>query len=210
MAFQSSAARGAGNVRIPIPEGRLALAGQPPEAQVRAATLLRTHTSAIRIRYMKTFPPVRIIVPGPVYRRGLDLTHTPMFQQFEGLVVGEGITMANPRRDVRSHASPPLRSRESAVASELLPLSEPSAEVDISCKAATARAAASASGRCTLEILGSGMVHPALFEAVGYDPEKVTRTPFGLGLEHVAMLKLGVGGNGYTRTSMLLEQFPVP
>ena len=68
-----------------------------PEAQVRAATLLRTHTSAMQIRYMKTFPPpVRIIVPGRVYRRdNLDLTHTPMFHQFEGLVVGEGITLAD-------------------------------------------------------------------------------------------------------------------
>jgi phenylalanyl-tRNA synthetase alpha chain len=71
--------------------------GLVPEAQVKAATLLRTHTSAMQIRYMKTFPPpVRILVPGRVYRRdNLDLTHTPMFQQFEGLVVAEGITMAD-------------------------------------------------------------------------------------------------------------------
>ncbi|HEU4880453.1 MAG TPA: phenylalanine--tRNA ligase subunit alpha, partial [Gemmatimonadaceae bacterium] len=71
--------------------------GRVPDAQVRAATLLRTHTSAMQIRYMKTFPPpVRIIVPGRVYRRdNLDLTHTPMFQQFEALVVGEHVTMAD-------------------------------------------------------------------------------------------------------------------
>src|SRR5689334_2904837 len=71
--------------------------GTIPDAQVRAATLLRTHTSAMQIRYMKTFrPPIRIIVPGRVYRRdNLDLSHTPMFQQFEGLVVGEGITLAD-------------------------------------------------------------------------------------------------------------------
>jgi phenylalanyl-tRNA synthetase alpha chain len=76
--------------RSPVP-------GHVPEAQVRAATLLRTHTSAMQIRYMKTFPsPVRIIVPGRVYRRdNLDLTHTPMFQQFEGLVVGPGVSMAD-------------------------------------------------------------------------------------------------------------------
>src|SRR5688500_8308215 len=76
---------------------RSALGGQPPESQARAATLLRTHTSAMQIRYMQTFtPPVRIIVPGRVYRRdNLDLTHTPMFQQFEGLVVDEGITLAD-------------------------------------------------------------------------------------------------------------------
>src|SRR5688572_314356 len=71
--------------------------GKAPDAQVRAATLLRTHTSAMQIRYMKTFPPpVRILVPGRVYRRdNLDLTHTPMFQQCEGLVVGEGISLAD-------------------------------------------------------------------------------------------------------------------
>src|SRR3954453_15986995 len=71
--------------------------GKTPDAQVRAATLLRTHTSAMQIRYMKTFPPpVRILVPGRVYRRdNLDLSHTPMFQQFEGLVVGEGVTLAD-------------------------------------------------------------------------------------------------------------------
>src|SRR5829696_7041054 len=76
---------------------RAVLNGSAPEAQVRAATLLRTHTSAMQIRYMKTFtPPIRILVPGRVYRRdNLDLTHTPMFQQFEGLVVDEGITMAD-------------------------------------------------------------------------------------------------------------------
>ena len=78
-----------------------------PEAQVRAATLLRTHTSAMQIRYMKTFPPpVRIIVPGRVYRRdNLDLTHTPMFQQFEGLVVGEGITLADLKGTLRGDAA---------------------------------------------------------------------------------------------------------
>ena len=83
---------GSADRRRHVGRASLARPGHVPEAQVRAATLLRTHTSAMQIRYMKTFPPpVRIIVPGRVYRRdNLDLTHTPMFQQFEGLVVGEG------------------------------------------------------------------------------------------------------------------------
>ncbi len=97
---------------------------QPPDAQVRAATLLRTHTSAMQIRYMKTFPPpVRIIVPGRVYRRdNLDLTHTPMFQQFEGLVVGEGITMADLKGTLEAMVHGAVRRRDGAAASELLPV----------------------------------------------------------------------------------------
>src|SRR5258706_136203 len=110
--------------------------GNVPEAQVRAATLLRTHTSAMQIRYMKTFPPpVRIIVPGRVYRRdNLDLSHTPMFQQFEGLVVGEGITLA----DLKGTLDVMLRALFGEVRVRLrpsfFPYTEPSAEVDVSCQ----------------------------------------------------------------------------
>src|SRR6476619_5759325 len=111
--------------------------GKVPNAQVRAATLLRTHTSAMQIRYMKTFPPpVRIIVPGRVYRRdNLDLTHTPMFQQVEGLVVGEGITLA----DLKGTFDAMLRALFGNVKVRLrpsfFPYTEPSAEVDVSCRA---------------------------------------------------------------------------
>src|SRR5688500_623886 len=116
---------------------RDALGGKPPQEQARVATLLRTHTSAMQIRYMQTFkPPVRIIVPGRVYRRdNLDLTHTPMFQQFEGLVVGEGITLADLKGTLEAmvHAlfgsSAKVRLRPS-----FFPYTEPSAEVDISCQ----------------------------------------------------------------------------
>src|SRR3954453_7322180 len=121
---------------------RVSLNGQPPEAQVRAATLLRTHTSAMQIRYMKTFkPPIRILVPGRVYRRdNLDLTHTPMFQQFEGLVVGGGITMADLKGTLEAMVhqlfgeSARVRLRPS-----FFPYTEPSAEVDISCQACAGR-----------------------------------------------------------------------
>src|SRR5689334_8169818 len=112
--------------------------GTLPAAQVRAATLLRTHTSAMQIRYMKTFPPpVRILVPGRVYRRdNLDLSHTPMFQQFEGLVVGAGITMADLKGTLEAMVhglfgeDARVRLRPS-----FFPYTEPSAEVDISCQA---------------------------------------------------------------------------
>lgn len=187
--------------------------GETPEAQVRAATLLRTHTSAMQIRYMKTFPPpVRIIVPGRVYRKDdLDLSHTPMFQQFEGLVVGAGITLA----DLKGTFDAMLRELFGDVRVRLrpsfFPYTEPSAEVDISCQ----KCGGSGCGTCKqtgwLEILGSGMVHPAVFEAVGYDPERVTGFAFGMGLERVAMLKYGVDDIRlfYENDLRFLEQFPI-
>jgi len=112
--------------------------GPAPEAQVRAATLLRTHTSAMQIRYMKTFaPPIRIIVPGRVYRRdNLDLTHTPMFQQFEGLVVGEGITLAHLKGTLEAMVTELFgHGARVRLRPSFFPYTEPSAEVDISCQA---------------------------------------------------------------------------
>jgi phenylalanyl-tRNA synthetase alpha chain len=187
--------------------------GKVPEAQVRAATLLRTHTSAMQIRYMKTFPPpVRIIVPGRVYRRdNLDLSHTPMFQQFEGLVVGEGITLA----DLKGTLEAMLRALFGDVRVRLrpsfFPYTEPSAEVDVSCRACRGSGCGTCKHTGWLEILGSGMVHPAVFEAVGYDTEKITGFAFGLGMERVAMLKYGVDDIRlfYENDLRFLEQFPI-
>ena len=187
--------------------------GLVPEAQVRAATLLRTHTSAMQIRYMKTFrPPVRIIVPGRVYRRdNLDLTHTPMFQQFEGLVVGEGITMADLKGTFQAMLTSLFGTVKVRLRPSFFPYTEPSAEVDISCQSCGGSGCSVCKHTGWLEILGSGMVHPALFEAVGYDPEKVTGFAFGLGLERVAMLKYGVDDIRlfYENDVRFLEQFPV-
>ena len=183
-----------------------------PEAQVRAATLLRTHTSAMQIRYMKTFPPpVRILVPGRVYRRdNLDLTHTPMFQQFEALVVGEGITMADLKGTLQAMVRELFGDVKIRLRPSFFPYTEPSAEVDISCH----KCAGAGCGICKqtgwLEILGSGMVHPAVFEAVGYDPEKVSGFAFGTGVERMAMLKYGVEDIRlfYENDVRFLEQFP--
>ncbi len=188
--------------------------GRVPESQVRAATLLRTHTSAMQIRYMRTFPPpVRIIVPGRVYRRdNLDLTHTPMFQQFEGLVVGEHITLADLKGTFRAvfqevfGASVDIRLRPS-----FFPYTEPSAEVDVSCTSCAGRGCPTCKHTGWLEILGSGMVHPAVFEAVGYDPERYTGFAFGMGMERVAQLKYGVSDLRlfYENDLRFLEQFPL-
>ena len=193
--------------RSPVP-------GHVPEAQVRAATLLRTHTSAMQIRYMKTFPPpVRIIVPGRVYRRdNLDLSHTPMFQQFEGLVVGPGVSMADLKGTFEAMLTALFGRVKVRLRPSFFPYTEPSAEVDISCQSCGGSGCSVCKHTGWLEILGSGMVHPAVFEAVGYDPEQVTGFAFGLGLERVAMLKYGVDNIRvfYENDIRFLEQFPVP
>ena len=142
---------------------RSSVPGRVPEAQVRAATLLRTHTSAMQIRYMKTFPPpVRIIVPGRVYRRdNLDLTHTPMFQQFEGLVVGEGVTMADLKGTFEAMLTALFGNVKVRLRPSFFPYTEPSAEVDISCHSCGGDGCSVCKQTGWLEILGSGMVHPA-------------------------------------------------
>jgi phenylalanyl-tRNA synthetase alpha chain len=187
--------------------------GKVPDAQVRAATLLRTHTSAMQIRYMKTFPPpVRIIVPGRVYRRdNLDLSHTPMFQQFEGLVVGAGITLGDLKGTLEAMMRELFGDVKVRLRPSFFPYTEPSAEVDVSCRACGGSGCGTCKQTGWLEILGSGMVHPAVFEAVGYDPDAVTGFAFGMGIERVAMLRYGVDDIRlfYENDLRFLEQFPV-
>jgi phenylalanyl-tRNA synthetase alpha chain len=197
----------------PIPGGTWGAHRHPvPEAQVRAATLLRTHTSAMQIRYMKTFPPpVRIIVPGRVYRRdNLDLTHTPMFQQVEGLVVAERVTMADLKGTFEAMLTSLFGDVKIRLRPSFFPYTEPSAEVDISCRKCGGSGCPICKHTGWLEILGSGMVHPAVFEAVGYDPERVTGFAFGMGIERVAMLKYGVEDIRlfYENDLRFLGQFP--
>ena len=180
------------------------------------ATLLRTHTSGMQIRYMETHkPPVRLIAPGRVYRRdNLDLTHTPMFTQVEGLVVGEGISLA----DLKGTLFVFLRElfgeeRKLRFRPSFFPYTEPSAEVDISCGACggTGRDCGMCKRTGWIEILGSGMVHPAVFEAVGYDPDRYTGWAFGMGIERTALLKWGVEHIRlfYENDLRFLEQFPL-
>ncbi|OFW51995.1 MAG: phenylalanine--tRNA ligase subunit alpha [Acidobacteria bacterium RIFCSPLOWO2_12_FULL_68_19] len=204
-AHRSTGARGASS--------EIAGRGRVPEAQVRAATLLRTHTSAMQIRYMKTFPPpVRLIVPGRVYRRdNLDLSHTPMFQQFEGLVVGRGVTLADLKGTFEAMLRELFGDVKIRLRPSFFPYTEPSAEVDISCQGCGGAGCPTCKHTGWLEILGSGMVHPAVFEAVGYDADEVTGFAFGLGMERVAMLKYGVDDIRlfYENDIRFLEQFPL-
>jgi len=180
------------------------------------ATLLRTHTSGMQIRYMEQHAaPVRLIAPGRVYRRdNLDLTHTPMFTQVEGLVVGESVTLADLKGTLDIFVKELFgQERQVRFRPSFFPYTEPSAEVDISCAVCggTGRDCGMCKRTGWIEILGSGMVHPAVFEAVGYDPEKYTGFAFGMGIERVALLKWGVEDIRlfYENDLRFLEQFPL-
>jgi len=156
--------------------------------------LLRTHTSPMQIRVMEQRqPPVRIIAPGKVYRRDLDITHSPMFHQVEGLLVDKDVTFADLKgvliAFVHQMFGPELGVR---FRPSYFPFTEPSAEVDIACVMCGGQGCRVCQTTGWLEVLGAGMVHPAVFEAVGYDPETYTGLAFGLGVERIAMLKYGI------------------
>jgi phenylalanyl-tRNA synthetase alpha chain len=191
------------------------------------ATLLRTHTSGMQIRYMEKHPPpVRLIAPGRVYRRDqFDLTHTPMFTQVEGLVVGPSVSLADLKGTLFAFARELFGAdRQVRLRPSFFPYTEPSGELDISCAACggTGRTApnpaseAAGEGGCAMckrtgwiEVLGCGMVHPAVFEAVGYDPEQYTGFAFGMGIERIALLKWGIEDIRlfYENDLRFLEQF---
>ena len=186
--------------------------GAPDDAG-RQATLLRTHTSGMQIRYMETHePPVRIIAPGRVYRRDMpDLTHSPMFQQIEGLLVGEGVTLADLKGTLecflRQFFAPDI---QVMFRPSFFPYTEPSVEVFISCVFCRGGGCPVCKKTGWLEVLGSGMVHPAVFEAVGYDSERYTGWAFGVGIDRIAILKYQVEDIRlfYENDLRLLEQFP--
>ena len=148
-----------------------ARAGTRVPSAERPATLLRTHTSAMQIRYMERHePPIRIIAPGRVYRRdNLDVTHTPMFQQVEGLVVGRGVTMGDLKGTIVAFLRELFGERTSVVfRPSFFPYTEPSADVFATCHKCGGTGCAMCKRTGFLEVLGCGMVHPAVFEAVGY------------------------------------------
>jgi len=157
--------------------------------------LLRTHTSPVQIRTMlRQRPPVRIICPGRVYRRdALDMTHSPVFHQVEGLAVDRDISMADLRGTLELFArelfGPDSRIR---FRPSFFPFTEPSAEVDVLCFVCKGAGCRLCKASGWLEILGSGMVHPQVLRTVGYDPEEVTGWAFGMGVERIAMLRYGI------------------
>ncbi len=157
-------------------------------------TVLRTHTSNVQIHVMTTRkPPFKVIMPGRVYRKDADITHSPMFHQIEGLVVGRNITFQDLKGTLEVFLkklfgeNAKLRLRPS-----FFPFTEPSAEVDVSCIMCGGEGCRVCKGSGWLEILGAGMVDPVVFENVGYNPEEFTGFAFGMGVERIAMLKYGI------------------
>ena len=162
---------------------------------VAGGWLLRTHTSPVQIRTMLAAePPLAIIAPGRVYRADADVTHSPQFHQVEGLLVDRRITLGDLKGILQTFARRMfgeqyrVRFRPS-----FFPFTEPSAEVDIGCVICGGTGCRVCGGSGWLEILGAGMVHPAVFENVGRDSEKWTGFAFGMGVERIAMLKYGIG-----------------
>ncbi len=156
--------------------------------------VLRTHTSPMQVRVMeKQRPPVAIIAPGKVYRSDSDVSHTPMFHQVEGLLVDKGVTFGDLKGTLTSFvhqmfgSHTALRFRPS-----FFPFTEPSAEVDIQCVMCNGKGCRTCSNSGWLEILGSGMVDPAVYGFVDYDPEVYSGFAFGVGIERTAMLKYGI------------------
>jgi phenylalanyl-tRNA synthetase alpha chain len=168
-----------------------AMVGEGPD---RALRLLRTHTSPVQVRTMMSKkPPIRILVPGRCFRKDSDMTHTPMFHQFEGLVIDEATHMGHLKgclidfcRAYFEVDDVPVRFRPSH-----FPFTEPSAEVDIGCSRQGGELKIGG-GDDWLEILGSGMVHPNVIEMCGLDSRKYQGFAFGMGAERISMLKYGI------------------
>ena len=183
--------------------------------------VLRTHTSPMQIRAMQAHPPpLYVVVPGRAYRRDSDATHTPMFNQVEGLAVDEDITLADLKGTLLSFARTMFGAdRAVRLRPHFFPFTEPSVEVDVSCFNCGGEGWLRDGSRCHicrgegwLEILGAGEVDPNVLLAVGderYDPERVQGFAFGMGIERVAMLKHGVSDLRlfYDNDLRFLEQF---
>ena len=178
---------------------------------VKPGVVLRTHTSPVQMRVMEqTAPPVAVVVPGRVYRCDLDASHSPMFNQIEGLLVDEGVTFADLKgalmlfihrffgEDTRIRFRP-----------HFFPFTEPSAEVDISCSVCGGTGCRVCKHSGWLEVLGCGMVHPVVFEYAKYDYERYSGFAFGLGVDRIAMLRHAISSIGYLYENDLrfLEQF---
>ncbi len=157
--------------------------------------LLRTHTSPVQMRIMEKYtPPIRIIAPGKVYRCDADVSHTPMFHQVEGLMVGDDVTFTQLKGLLEEFARRIFGETKVRFRPSFFPFTEPSAEMDIGCVICKGKGCRVCGHSGWLEILGCGMVDPALYRYAGsaYDPEKITGFAFGLGVERIAMLKYGI------------------
>jgi phenylalanyl-tRNA synthetase alpha chain len=174
--------------------------------------LLRTHTSPVQIRtLLESPPPVRVVIPGLVYRNDpFDPSHAPAFSQIEGLAVDEGISFVDLKATLVHFAhrffSPTTKVR---FRPSFFPFTEPSAEMDVECHLCHGTGCPACKGTGWMEILGCGMVHPAVFEHVGVDPERYTGWAFGMGPHRITMLRYGIPDIRllYDGDMRFLEQF---
>jgi len=157
--------------------------------------VLRTHTSPVQIRTLETYPPpVRVVIPGRCYRRDpFDASHSPVFEQIEGLAVDEGITFVDLKATLATFARR-IFSRDTRVRfrPSYFPFTEPSAEMDVQCQLCKGSGCPACKQSGWMEILGSGMVHPAVLENCKVDSEKYTGFAWGMGPERIAMLRYGI------------------
>ncbi|MGA2190535.1 MAG: phenylalanine--tRNA ligase subunit alpha [Steroidobacteraceae bacterium] len=174
--------------------------------------LLRTHTSPVQIRAMRVQPPpLAVIAPGRVYRNDSDMTHTPMFHQVEGIVVGASVSFANLKAMLHTFVErffeQPLGMR---LRPSYFPFTEPSAEVDIECVFCHGKGCRVCKQTGWLEILGCGMIHPNVLAAAGIDSERWQGYAFGMGIERLTMLRYGVDDLRlfYENDLRFLKQFP--
>ncbi|KGX89062.1 phenylalanine--tRNA ligase subunit alpha [Pontibacillus litoralis] len=176
--------------------------------------LMRTHTSPVQARTMTNNEgkgPVKIICPGKVYRRDTDdATHSHQFTQVEGLLVDENVRMSDLKGVLNVFAKQMFgEDREIRLRPSFFPFTEPSVEMDISCKVCAGEGCSVCKGTGWIEILGGGMVHPNVLEMAGYDSKKYTGFAFGMGAERIAMLKYGIDDirHFYTNDVRFLNQF---
>ncbi len=174
--------------------------------------LLRTHTSPVQIRAMRAMkPPLAVIAPGRVYRNDSDMTHSPMFHQVEGIMVGEAVSFANLKAMLHTFVEhffeQPLGMR---LRPSYFPFTEPSAEVDIECVFCHGAGCRVCKHSGWLEILGCGMIHPNVLAAAGIDSERWQGYAFGMGIERLAMLRYGVDDLRlfFENDLQFLKQFP--
>ena len=178
---------------------------------VKPGVVLRTHTSPVQMRVMEQVkPPVAVLAPGRVYRVDYDASHSPMFNQIEGLLVDEGVTFAD-LKGTLMHFIHEMFGKDTKVRfrPHFFPFTEPSAEVDISCSICKGSGCRLCKHSGWLEALGCGMVHPKVFEHAGYDYEKYSGFAFGLGMDRIAMLRHAVPSINHLFDNDLrfLEQF---
>jgi len=172
---------------------------EQPAGKNPRATLLRTHTSTVQVREMlRRKPPLAVVSAGAVYRRDDDATHSPMFMQLEGFMVDEGVSLVH-LKGVLTHFLKRLFGQEVPVRfrPSYFPFVEPGGEIDVGCTLCHGYVRGPSGCRACkdtgfIEILGCGMIHPVVFEHVGYDPERYTGFAFGMGLDRVAMMRYGI------------------